>query len=75
MASLNNQSTSPLAGGHTKYVLHSGRATRMMKILQVRGFASVYGDITLHVMLALSLSSQFSHLLNSEIPSGLQRSL
>ena len=60
---------------NTKYVLKKGRATRMMKILQVRGFSPLGGDITLHVMRALIPVGGKSHLNYSEIPSWLQRSL
>ena len=68
---LHNLTSSPLTGSHTKYVLSKGRASRMMKMLQVRGFAPVAGDITLHVMTSLSLSlSLFSSQLfrNSKLP-------
>ena len=51
MTNLNNLTTAPLPGSHTKYVLQKGRATRMMKMLQIRGFTSVGGDITLHVII------------------------
>ena len=39
-----------LSGSPTQYILHKGRARRMMKILQVRGFTSLGGDITIHVI-------------------------